>query len=391
MRVLVLNCGSSSVKFAVIDTATHEAISSGLVENIGVNGHIKAQGPTSKIDTMIDTPTHVEAIAAMQDFLKTENLIDTIEAIGHRVVHGGKYITSAPVTREVIDYIKSITLFAPLHEPAHAMGMEVAKKYFPTLPQVAVFDTAFHQTMPRKAFLYGIPYKYYEELQIRRYGFHGTSHRYVSAEAARLLGKKPEDLNCITAHLGNGSSAAAIRGGKCVDTTMGFTPLDGLVMGTRSGSLDPAILFFLNKKLGFDIDRLDKLVNKESGLLGLSGLSNDMRTLTQAASEGHEGAKIALEVFCYKLAREIGGITMALPTLDALIFTGGIGENSRVVRETTLESLSILGFKIDKARNAKNGKESGGIISGEGSTPIAMVIATNEELLIALDTEALVK
>lgn len=391
MRVLVLNCGSSSVKFAVIDTATHEAISSGLVENIGVNGHIKAQGPTSKIDTMIDAPTHVEAIAAMQDFLKTENLIDTIEAIGHRVVHGGKYITSAPVTREVIDYIKSITLFAPLHEPAHAMGMEVAKKYFPTLPQVAVFDTAFHQTMPRKAFLYGIPYKYYEELQIRRYGFHGTSHRYVSAEAARLLGKKPEDLNCITAHLGNGSSAAAIRGGKCVDTTMGFTPLDGLVMGTRSGSLDPAILFFLNKKLGFDIDRLDKLVNKESGLLGLSGLSNDMRTLTQAASEGHEGAKIALEVFCYKLAREIGGITMALPTLDALIFTGGIGENSRVVRETTLESLSILGFKIDKARNAKNGKESSGIISEEGSTPVAMVIATNEELLIALDTEALVK
>ena len=391
MRVLVLNCGSSSVKFAVIDTATHEAISCGLVENIGVNGHIKAQGPTSKIDTMIDAPTHVEAIAAMQDFLKSENLIDSIEAIGHRVVHGGKYISSAPVTREVIDYIKSITLFAPLHEPAHAMGMEVAKKYFPTLPQVAVFDTAFHQTMPRKAFLYGIPYKYYEELQIRRYGFHGTSHRYVSAEAARLLGKNPEALNCVTAHLGNGSSAAAIRGGKCVDTTMGFTPLDGLVMGTRSGSLDPAILFFLNKKLGFDIDRLDKLVNKESGLLGLSGLSNDMRTLTQAASEGHEGATIALEVFCYKLAREIGGITMALPSLDALVFTGGIGENSRVVRETTLENLSILGFKMDKARNAKNGKESGGIISEEGSTPIAIVIATNEELLIALDTEALVK
>jgi len=391
MRVLVLNCGSSSVKFAVIDTATHEAISSGLVENIGVNGHIKAQGPTNKIDTMIDAPTHVEAIAAMQDFLKSENLIDSIEAIGHRVVHGGKYISSAPVTREVIDYIKSITLFAPLHEPAHAMGMEVAKKYFPTLPQVAVFDTAFHQTMPRKAFLYGIPYKYYEELQIRRYGFHGTSHRYVSAEAARLLGKNPEALNCVTAHLGNGSSAAAIRGGKCVDTTMGFTPLDGLVMGTRSGSLDPAILFFLNKKLGFDIDRLDKLVNKESGLLGLSGLSNDMRTLTQAASEGHEGATIALEVFCYKLAREIGGITMALPSLDALVFTGGIGENSRVVRETTLENLSILGFKMDKARNAKNGKESGGIISEEGSTPIAIVIATNEELLIALDTEALVK
>ncbi len=390
MRVLVLNCGSSSVKFAVIDTESHEAISSGLVENIGLNGHIKAKGPADRIDEMINVPTHVEAIAAMQAFLKKENLIDGIEAIGHRVVHGGKYISSAPVTQEVIDYIKSITLFAPLHEPAHAMGMEVAKEYFPTLPQVAVFDTAFHQTMPRKAFLYGIPYKYYEELQIRRYGFHGTSHRYVSAEAARLLGKKPESVNFITAHLGNGSSAAAILGGKCADTTMGFTPLDGLVMGTRSGSLDPAILFFLNKKLGFDIDRLDKLVNKESGLLGLSGLSNDMRTITQAASEGHQGAQIALEVFCYKLGREIGGIATALPRLDALIFTGGIGENSAIVREITLQNLSLFGFRMDKTRNAKSGKESGGIISAEGSTPIAMVVATNEELLIALDTEALV-
>ncbi|MBR3669820.1 MAG: acetate/propionate family kinase, partial [Fibrobacter sp.] len=280
MRVLVLNCGSSSVKFAVIDTQTKQSISSGLVENIGVNGHVKAKGPEGNIDFNFDCPTHAEAVAEVQKFLAEQKLIDTIEAIGHRVVHGGKYIKSEKVSQEVIDYIRSITLFAPLHEPAHATGMECATKFFPTLPQVAVFDTAFHQTMPRKAFLYGIPYKFYEDDAIRRYGFHGTSHRFVTAEAAKILGKKPEDCCFITAHLGNGSSCSAILNGKCADTTMGFTPLDGLIMGTRSGSLDPAILFFISKKYGYDIDRLDKLVNKESGLLGLSGLSNDMRTLT---------------------------------------------------------------------------------------------------------------
>ena len=268
--------------------------------------------------------------------------------------------------------------------------MECATKFFPKLPQVAVFDTAFHQTMPRKAYLYGIPYSFYEKDAIRRYGFHGTSHRFVTAEAAKILGKNPEDCCFITAHLGNGSSCSAILNGKCADTTMGFTPLDGLIMGTRSGSLDPAILFFISKKYGYDIDHLDKLVNKESGLLGLSGLSNDMRTLTQAASEGHLGAQIALETFCYKLTREIGGIAMALPRIDALVFTGGIGENSRVVRKAVMENLAILGYQIDDARNEDNGKNSGHIISKDG-TPTAMVVATNEELLIALDTEALVK
>ena len=287
MRVLVLNCGSSSVKFAVIDTQTKQSISSGLVENIGVNGHVKAKGPEGNIDFNFDCPTHAEAVAEVQKFLNEQKLIDTIEAIGHRVVHGGKYIKSEKVSQEVIDYIRSITLFAPLHEPAHATGMECATKFFPKLPQVAVFDTAFHQTMPRKAFLYGIPYKFYEEDKIRRYGAHGTSHRFVTGEAAKILGKKPEEVCLITAHLGNGSSCSAILNGQCVDTTMGFTPLEGLIMGTRSGSLDPAILFFISKKYGYDIDRLDKLVNKESGLLGLSGLSNDMRTLTQAANRRH--------------------------------------------------------------------------------------------------------
>ncbi|MCQ2091053.1 MAG: acetate kinase [Fibrobacter sp.] len=390
MRVLVLNCGSSSVKFAVIDTVTKEALSSGLVENIGVNGHFKGKGPVDKQDYNFDCPTHAEAVAAVQKYLGEQKLIDGIEAIGHRVVHGGKYIKSEKVTQEVIDYIRSITLFAPLHEPAHATGMECAMKFFPTLPQVAVFDTAFHQTMPRKAFLYGIPYKFYEDDAIRRYGFHGTSHRFVTAEAAAILGKKPEECCFITAHLGNGSSCSAILNGKCADTTMGFTPLDGLIMGTRSGSIDPAILFFISKKYGYDIDRLDKMVNKESGLLGLSGLSNDMRTLSQAASEGHVGAQIAIETFCYKLAREIGGIAMALPRIDALVFTGGIGENSFLVRKTVMENLKLLGYEIDDDRNMKSGKESGHIISKDG-TPKAMVVATNEELLIALDTEAMAK
>lgn len=392
MRVLVLNCGSSSVKFAVIDTKTKESIANGLVENIGVNGHTKAKGPEGKIDFNFDCPTHAEAVDQVKKFLDEQKLTDTIEAIGHRVVHGGKYIKSEKVTQEVIDYIRSIVLFAPLHEPAHATGMECAMKFFPNLKdkQVAVFDTAFHQTMPRKAFLYGIPYKFYESDAIRRYGFHGTSHRFVTAEAAAILGKKPEDCCFITAHLGNGSSCSAILNGKCADTTMGFTPLDGLIMGTRSGSVDPAVLFYISKKYGYDIDRLDKMVNKESGLLGLSGLSNDMRTLTQAASEGHVGAQIALETFCYKLAREIGGIAMALPRIDALVFTGGIGENSMLVRKTVMENLALLGYQIDEDRNNKSGKESGHIISKDG-TPTAMVVATNEELLIALDTEALVK
>ena len=393
MRVLVLNCGSSSVKFAVIDTKTKESIASGLVENIGVNGHTKAKGPEGKIDFNFDCPTHAEAVDQVKRFLDTQKLTDTIEAIGHRVVHGGKYIKSEKVSQEVIDYIRSITLFAPLHEPAHATGMECATKFFPGLPQVAVFDTAFHQTMPQKAYLYGIPYKFYEKDGIRRYGAHGTSHRFVTAEACKVLGTKPEETCLITAHLGNGSSCSAILNGQCVDTTMGFTPLEGLIMGTRSGSLDPAILFYIAKKYGDEygtIDKLDHLVNKESGLLGLSGLSNDMRTLTQAASEGNKQAQIALDVFCYRLTREIGGLAMALPRIDAIVFTGGIGENSFYVRKQALDNLKLLGYQVDEERNLKSGKESNHLITKDG-TPKAIVVATNEELLIALDTEELVK
>ena len=390
MLILVLNCGSSSAKFAVIDTQTEEGLASGIVENIGSNGFFKAKGHTQNKSKSIEAPTHSEAIFEIQQFLIQEQLIDRIEAVGHRVVHGGKYIQSKLISLDVIQYIESITQFAPLHQPAHVIGLQEAQKYFNKLPQVAVFDTAFHQTMPPKAYLYGLPYEIFEKHQIRRYGFHGTSHRYVSLEAARLLGKEKKDLNLLTAHLGNGSSATAILQGDCVDTTMGFTPLEGVLMGTRSGSLDPAILFYLNKTLGYDFDRLDTLLNIESGLLGLSGLSNDMRSITEAAQEGHERAQIALEVFCYKLARELGGIAMALPSIDALIFTGGIGENSVIVRQKVLQNLSLLGFKVDDFKNQEHGKNSNGIITQEQST-VAMVVPTNEELLIAIDTKNLVE
>jgi acetate kinase len=391
MRVLVLNSGSSSVKFAVIDTHSKEEIASGIIESIGsetsaVTTKLK-NGEKQKSARAIKTIK--DAFAVIQEFLRAQNLDASIEAIGHRVVHGGKYFKSQKITAEVKEYLTSIELFAPLHQPAHVAGFENAAVFFPKLTQVAVFDTAFHQTMPRKAFLYGIPYKYYEDLQIRRYGFHGTSHYYLTQEAAKRLKIPVEEINLVTAHLGNGSSASAIRNGKCADTTMGFTPLEGLVMGTRSGSLDPAILFFLHDKLGYDMKRLDKLLNKESGLFGLSGSASDMRAILEKRAAGDERAAIAFEVFCYRLAREIGGIVMALPRLDALVFSGGIGENSAEVRKQTLENLALLGFKTDEARNEIHGKNTNGVISAEG-TPLAIVIPTNEELVIAFETEKVV-
>ncbi len=391
MRVLVLNSGSSSVKFAVIDTHSKEEIASGNIESIGsetsaVTTKVKS-GEKQKRARPIQTIK--EAFALIQEFLNAQNLDASIEAIGHRVVHGGKYFKSQKITPEVKEYLTSIELFAPLHQPAHIAGFENASVFFPELSQVAVFDTAFHQTMPPKAFLYGIPYTYYENHQIRRYGFHGTSHYYLTQETAGRLKKPVEEINLITAHLGNGSSASAIRNGKCVDTTMGFTPLEGLVMGTRSGSLDPAILFFLHDRLGYDMKRLDKLLNKESGLLGLSGSTNDMRTILEKKANGDERAAIAFEVFCYRLARELGGIAMALPRLDALVFSGGIGENSAAVRKQTLENLALLGFKIDDTRNEIHGKNSDGVISADGTSP-ALVIPTNEELVIAFETENVV-
>ena len=395
MKVLCVNAGSSSLKFQLYDMPAEISIIGGYVEKIGAKDSfytIKFEGKKTEVKKEIND--HADAVAVMLEELVNYGAVkdlSEIRGVGHRVVHGGeKYAHSVVITDEVMKDIKEFTKFAPLHHPGNIAGIKAMQKALPEAVQVAVFDTAFHQTIPKIQYMYPVPMKWYEKYGVRKYGFHGTSHRFVTAEAASILGKKPEDCCFITAHLGNGSSCSAILNGKCADTTMGFTPLDGLIMGTRSGSLDPAILFFISKKYGYDIDRLDKLVNKESGLLGLSGLSNDMRTLTQAASEGHVGAQIALETFCYKLTREIGGIAMALPRIDALVFTGGIGENSRVVRKTVMENLALLGYQIDDARNEDNGKNSGHIISKDG-TPTAMVVATNEELLIALDTEALVK
>lgn len=389
MRVLVLNCGSSSVKFAVFDTGTQQATASGLVENIGGAARIKAKGPQGKVEKDISGDDHSGALAAVQEFLAEQGEDKGIAAVGHRVVHGGeRFSGSVLITPAVLEAVKECSPLAPLHNPANLLGIEVATRQFPHLPQVGVFDTAFHQTLPAHAYLYPLPYALYKEQGVRRYGFHGTSHRFVTAQAALQLGKKPEDLCIVTAHLGNGCSAAAVNGGRSVDTTMGLTPLEGLVMGTRSGTIDPGIPLFLHETLGYDFAKVNKLLNKESGLLGLSGLSNDMRTLAEASLQGHEGAKIAIEVFCYRLAKEIAGLAVALPRLDALVFTGGIGENSSLVRAKTLAHLSLLGFVLDESRNAVHGRESNGRISTDQSR-MALVVATNEELLIALDAESL--
>lgn len=390
MRVLVLNCGSSSVKFAVFDTATSEATANGLVENIGDVARIKAKGSQGKVDKAIAGKDHSAALAAVQEFLSEQGEDKGIAAVGHRVVHGGeRFSGSVLITPEVLDAVRACVPLAPLHNPANLLGIEVATRQFPNLPQIGVFDTAFHQTLPKHAFMYALPYDLYQNQGVRRYGFHGTSHRFVTAQTAKVLGRPVSELNMVTAHLGNGCSATAVRGGLSVDTTMGLTPLEGLVMGTRSGTIDPGIPMFLHESLGYDFDRVNKLLNKESGLLGLSGLSNDMRTLAEAAAGGHEGAKLAIDVFCYRLAKEIAALAVALPRLDALVFTGGIGENSAPVRARTLAHLGVLGFTIDAQRNQVHGNGYGGKITVDQGA-LALVVATNEELLIALDAEALV-
>ena len=389
MRVLVLNCGSSSVKFAVFNTATSEATASGLVENLGSVARIKAKGPKGKSEQEIVGSDHGAALSAVQEFLHSQGEDAGIGAVGHRVVHGGeRFSGSVLITPAVIEAVRECSVLAPLHNPANLLGIEVAMRQFPSLPQIGVFDTAFHQTLPPHAYLYPLPYSLYKEHGVRRYGFHGTSHRFVTMQTAKLLGQPENTLNIVTAHLGNGCSAAAMHNGKSVDTSMGLTPLEGLVMGTRSGTIDPGIPQFLHEVLGYDFDRVNKLLNKESGLLGLSGLSNDMRTLAEAAGKGHEGAELAIEVFCYRLAKEIGALAMALPRLDALVFTGGIGENNAGVRARTLSHLSLLGFHIDSERNSVHGKGHGSQITKDQGAR-ALVVATNEELLIALDAEAL--
>jgi len=321
---------------------------------------------------------------------ETGHLGDGLVAVGHRVVHGAEYFRdSQVVTDDVLDKIEACSHLAPLHNPANVLGLRVARKVFPDLPHVVVFDTAFHQSMPPRAYLYAVPYELYTEYGVRRYGFHGSSHRFVVRQAASLLGRPLEETALVSAHLGNGCSAVSALGGRSVDTTMGLTPLEGLVMGTRSGDVDPSLHAYLAGRTGWDLERITTLFNKESGLLGLSGLSNDMRTLLDASAEGHERAQLAVEVFCYRLAKAVAAMAVPLGRLDALIFTGGIGEHAPGIRARVVELLGILGLELDADRNADHGRASGGRITGDRG-PAALVVPTDEELMIAQDAVDLI-
>lgn len=386
--ILVINCGSSSLKFALIDPSSGNDLLTGLAERLNSeNARVIFKLADNKETLELGQAGHQKAITSITHYLDQHELSDQISAVGHRVVHGGEtFSASQIINAEQLAELKTLNHLAPLHNPVNILGLELAMENWPTLPQVAVFDTAFHQSQPDYAFLYGLPYEWYQNQGVRRYGFHGTSYRYVAQEAAERLGKKPEDTALLAAHLGNGCSACAVYQGKSMDTSMGMTPLDGLVMGTRSGSLDAGLAQFLCHELDLDIDQLTNQLNKKSGLLGLSGISNDMRTLLEAADEGHQQAKIAIEVFCYHAARQLLSLTAALPRLDAIIFTGGIGEHAAPIRSRILKHLAILGLQEDPQLNQQHGN-SQGLITAQG--PKALVIATNEELMIARDTAAL--
>lgn len=395
MNILVINCGSSSLKFSVIDTCSGADLAKGLFDKLG------SDSPTYKLESsLLDEPQvgslpengeHEAALDTLASFLASDATKVEIHAVGHRVVHGGERFTGACLMDEpALDAVRACSPLAPLHNPANLLGIESSSHHFPDLPQVGVFDTAFHQTLKPEAYLYPLPMELYRKHGIRRYGFHGSSHKYVAAEAARILGKAPENTNVITAHLGNGCSAAAIENGACVDTTMGLTPLEGLVMGTRSGDIDPGILLHLNRALDMSIEEIDTTLNKKSGLLGLSEVSNDMRTLREAAANGNEAAKLAVTIFTRRLAKSIAALRATLESCDALIFTGGIGENDRFTRQETLARLAHLGIEIDREANENAGRNNNGIISTANSPVKAIVIQTNEELMIARETEQVV-
>ncbi len=392
MNIFVLNCGSSSAKFAVIDSTDGRLHISGIAQRLGSpQATLDWKRDGVKQSKPLPGAAHDASLRAVVELLKTVGLSDTLAGVGHRVLHGGdKFSGSIAVTPEVIEKIKECIPLCPLHNPANLLGITISQELFPKLPQVAVFDTAFHQTMPPRAYIYPVPYSWLEEHHVRRYGFHGTSHRFVSQQAIKQLALPPNDSAIITAHLGNGCSCAAVRNGKCVDTTMGLTPLEGVMMGTRSGSIDPAIVTHMAKALGQPAEKIVDALNKESGVLGVSGLSNDMRTVEDASEAGHPRAKLAMEIFCYVLAKSLASLVVPLGRLDALVFTGGIGENSPIVRSAVLAQLGFLGLTIDPAANANHGKSQNGRITRE-TRPQAVVVPTNEELVIALDTAEIVK
>ena len=398
MNILVINCGSSSLKFQLIDSETEKCIAKGLCERIGIEGSRITYTPDGgeKEQTVTPMPDHTEAIRLVLEALTNEKTgvvksLDEIGAVGHRIVHGGeKFAASTIITDDVMKAIEECNDLAPLHNPANLIGINACKKLMPATPMVAVFDTAFHQTMPEEAYMYGLPYEYYEKYKIRRYGFHGTSHSYVSRKAAEVLGKKYEDLKIIVCHLRNGASVSAVKNGKCVDTSMGLTPLEGLIMGTRSGDIDPAIMEFIAHKEGKNIDEIMTVLNKKSGVYGLSNnLSSDFRDLEDGYNRGDEHCIRTMNTYCYRVAKYIGSYVAAMNGVDVICFTAGIGENAPLVRSLVCEHLGFLGVSIDEDANHKRGEEIA--ISTPDSKTTVMVIPTNEELAIARETVSLVK
>ena len=393
MKILVINCGSSSVKYQLIDMSNEDLLAQGLVERIGIEGSILTQKVTGRDKYIVEVPMkdHKDAIKHALNALvdKTNGVIknmDEISAVGHRVVHGGeKYSESVLVNDEVMDYLEECVKLAPLHNGPNIIGIEACKALMPNVPMAVVFDTAFHGTMPKRAYLYPLPYELYEKHGIRKYGFHGTSHKYVSQKVAQVMGKNIEDINIISCHIGNGASITAIKGGKSIDTSMGFTPLDGVAMGTRSGSIDPAIIVYLVKELGYTIDEVSDILNKKSGVLGITSISSDLRDIKAAAyKEGNEIAKLALDIFSYKIKTQIGAYAAALGGVDVIVFTAGIGENSFETRIDILEGLEYMGVHLDKERNKVMGEIA--LISTDDSKVKVYVIPTNEELMIAKET-----
>lgn len=396
MKILVINCGSSSLKYQLFDMNGEAVLAKGLVERIGIEGsRLKAEGNGKKEIYEYEMKDHKAALGYVLKALTNDTVgavasLDEISGVGHRVVHAGeKYSASVRVDDEVMKALEECVELAPLHNPPNITGIRAIQELMPGKPNVAVFDTAFHQTMPKEQYIYALPYEYYEKDRVRRYGFHGTSHKYVAERAADLLGKRPEEVNLITCHLGNGASLAAVRGGKSVATSMGLTPLEGLVMGTRCGDIDPQIVTFLMAKYGYSLEEMNNILNKKSGVLGISGVSSDFRDIEGAFAEGNDRAGLALDVFHDKVRKYIGAYAAVLGKIDAVVFTAGLGENSKESRSAVCQNLEFMGVKLDEAKNNVRGKEAE--ISKDGSKVKVFVIPTNEELMIARDTLSLIR
>ena len=397
MNILVINCGSSSLKYQLINMKNEDVLAIGLVERIGIEGsrvkHTASGKETVVIEkAMSDHKVALEIVlnAIVDSEYGVIKSMDEIDAVGHRVVHGGeKFTKSVKIDGEVVKGINECSELAPLHNPPNMMGIEACQELMPNTPMVAVFDTAFHQTMPETSYMYALPYELYEKYGVRKYGFHGTSHKFVTDRAADMLGKEIKDTNIITCHLGNGASLTAVKGGKSIDTSMGFTPLEGLVMGTRTGDIDAAVVTYLMGKENMNIEEMNNLLNKKSGVLGISGVSSDFRDIEQAAEEGNKRAQLALDVFHNRVKKYIGAYAAIMGTLDAIVFTAGLGENAKETREEICKGLGIFGIKIDKEKNNIRGKET--VVSTDDSKVKVLVIPTNEELVIARETKSLVE